>query len=269
MDMRGLKYLCKMCCRPLQYVCFIWVWLSFAACSSETEKFVPKEVFHNDVLVITQIAENTFIHTSFKQTQDFENVPCNGAVMRNQKEVVVFDTPTDTVGAELLMQWINEQLHAKIVAVVPTHFHDDFLGGLEAFHQAHIPSIAQAKTPHLADSLNHTMPNSTFATAKQVQLGDEIIELKYFGPGHTADNIVGYFAHDRVLFGGCLIKEIDASKGYLGDAHVGEWSATVQKIKQAYPDAQIVIPGHGAYGDRALLDYTISLFSSDTQIAPK
>ena len=62
------------------------------------------------------------------------------------------------------------------------------------------------------------------------------------------------------MFGGCLIKELDANKGYLGDANVSEWSATVEKVKKEYPDVKIIVPGHGDYGDKKLLDYTINLF---------
>jgi metallo-beta-lactamase class B len=46
----------------------------------------------------------------------------------------------------------------------------------------------------------------------------------------------------------------------LGDANIAAWSATVEKIKAAYPDVKIVVPGHGQFGDSKLLDYTISLF---------
>lgn len=62
------------------------------------------------------------------------------------------------------------------------------------------------------------------------------------------------------MFGGCLLKELEASKGYLGDANVTTWSATVEKVKREYPNVRIVVPGHGGYGDQKLLDYTISLF---------
>ena len=71
-----------------------------------------------------------------------------------------------------------------------------------------------------------------------------------------------------MLFGGCLIKELEASKGYLGDAYVPQWSETVQRVKEAYPDVKIVIPGHGAYGDTALLNYTIKLFSGQPTAQP-
>jgi metallo-beta-lactamase class B len=74
--------------------------------------------------------------------------------------------------------------------------------------------------------------------------------------------VVGYFEKEQVLFGGCLIKELDATKGYLGDALVGEWSATVGQVKNAYPKLKWVVPGHGKVGDVSLLDYTIQLFST-------
>ena len=93
-------------------------------------------------------------------------------------------------------------------------------------------------------------------------MGDESIIVKFFGEGHTKDNVVGYFPSEHVLFGGCLIKELDASKGYLGDATIAEWSHTVERIKKEYPNLEIVVPGHGEHGDSKLLDYTIQLFKS-------
>jgi metallo-beta-lactamase class B len=71
---------------------------------------------------------------------------------------------------------------------------------------------------------------------------------------------VAYFAKEKVLFGGCLLKELHASKGFLGDAVVADWSRTVMYVKQAFPDVKWVVPGHGQVGDKALLDYTIQLF---------
>jgi metallo-beta-lactamase class B len=44
------------------------------------------------------------------------------------------------------------------------------------------------------------------------------ITAKFFGEGHTKDNVVGYFPSENVMFGGCLVKELNASKGYLGFA---------------------------------------------------
>ena len=87
---------------------------------------------------------------------------------------------------------------------------------------------------------------------------------KQAGSGQLfAYNVVSYFPKENILFGGCLIKELQATKGYLGDANVGEWSSTVEKVKQQYPNVKIVIPGHGKIGGKDLLDFTIKLFETN------
>lgn len=221
--------------------------------------FKPKEVYKSENLIITQISENSFVHTSYKQTTDFGNVPCNGLIVRNNGEAIIFDTPTNDEASKVLIKWTDE-IHVNINAVIPTHFHDDCLGGLYAFHENNIPSYAYNKTIELAKENNLTPPQNSFADTLLLKVGNTYITAKFFGEGHTKDNIVGYFPDEHILFGGCLIKTLGASKGYLGDANITAWSNTVETIKKAYPDAKIVVPGHGKYGNKKLLDYTIKLF---------
>ena len=225
--------------------------------------FKPKEVYKANDLVITQISANAFVHTSFKQTNDFGYVPCNGLIVRNHHEAIVFDTPTNDTTAVSLIRWIKEKLDCNINAIIPTHFHDDCLGGLKAFHENHIPSYAYAKTIALAGENNFVVPQNSFSDSLILKMGTEKITTRFFGEGHTKDNVVGYFPAEAILFGGCLIKEVGASKGYLGDANVDDWSETVEKIKVQYPDVKWVVPGHGTFGNRKLLDYTIRLFEKD------
>lgn len=222
--------------------------------------FKPKEVYKTADLIITQIEENSFEHTSFKQTNDFGYVPCNGLIVRNNGEAIVFDTPTNDTTSAALIKWIRTTLHCNINAIIPTHFHDDCLGGLQAFHDSGIPSYAYFKTIELAKENRFVVPKNSFSDSIVLSVGNESIIVKFFGEGHTKDNVVGYFPSENVLFGGCLIKELDASKGYLGDANIAAWSATVERIKKQYPNVELVIPGHGAYGNKKLLDYTIALF---------
>jgi metallo-beta-lactamase class B len=224
--------------------------------------FKPREVYRSSDLVITQITENSFEHTSFKQTNDFGNVPCNGLIVTNSNEAIVFDTPTNNKSAEELVKWIEETLHCKINAVIPTHFHDDCLGGLKAFVEKGIPSYGYFKTIELAKEQGFVVPGNSFKDSLILPVGKENIIAKFFGEGHTKDNIVGYFPAENILFGGCLIKELKASKGYLGDANIADWSGTVQKVKKEYPHVKVIVPGHGAFGNKKLLDYTIKLFST-------
>ncbi|THV59922.1 CHM family subclass B1 metallo-beta-lactamase [Chryseobacterium candidae] len=228
--------------------------------SQKKENFKAKKVYKSNTLIITQISENSFIHTSFKQTNDFGNVPCNGLVVKDHHEAIVLDTPTNDKSSEELIRWIDEKLNAKIKAIIPTHFHDDSLGGLMAFHKHRIPSYSYTKTIELAQENNFVIPENSFNDAVILQVGNKDVIAKFFGEGHTKDNAVGYFPSENILFGGCLLKELEAGKGYLGDANVSAWSATVEKVKKEYPDVKIAVPGHGDYGDGKLLDYTIALF---------
>ncbi len=240
----------------------IAVSMAILSCSQKKEAFQPKEVYTSKDLVIIQISENSFKHISFLQTNDFGNVPCNGLIVRNSDEAIVFDTPTSNETSAELIEWIKETLHCKINAIVPTHFHNDCLAGLKAFHENEVPSYAYFKTIELAKGSDLVLPQNSFSKPLTLKVGDQDVIVKYFGEGHTKDNVVGYFPSENVLFGGCLIKELDASKGYLGDATIAEWSRTVERIKKEYPNMKIVVPGHGEQGDGKLLDYTIQLFKA-------
>ena len=232
----------------------------YAQTIPSSKAFKPVELYQSDNLIVIQVSENAFVHTSYLQTNDFGNVPCNGMIVRNSNEAIVFDTPTNDSSANELIKFINEKLHCKVNAIVPTHFHSDCLGGLAAFHEQNIPSFANFSTIELTKANHVVNPQNGFKDDLKLSLGKTYAMVKYFGQGHTKDNVVGYFPSENVLFGGCLIKEIDASQGYLGDANVSEWSATVGKVKAAFPQIKWVIPGHGKAGDVSLFDYTIRLF---------
>lgn len=222
--------------------------------------FREKEVYKSDKLVITQISKNTFKHISFLKTQDFGNVPCNGLILRDKNEVIVFDTPTSDSSSSELIKWVGDSLHAKINAVIPTHFHNDCLAGLKVFHDANIPSYANTKTVELAEANRLVVPQNGFKDKLTLPVGNKKAIAQFLGEGHTVDNVVGYFPSENIMFGGCLLKEMNATKGYLGDANVAAWSSTVESVKKEFPNVRLIVPGHGEQGGKELLDYTINLF---------
>ena len=232
---------------------FALLMLSFGAVAQQ-------KLYTSDRLLITTLSENSFVHTSFLQTDDFGKVPCNGLIVRDGNEVAVFDTPTDNPSSQELIRWVQDVLKCKIVAIVPTHFHNDCLGGLAAFHVVGIPSIANEKTIELVTQHQMIVPQKGFSGKLNLQVGAKEVQLRFFGEGHTRDNVVAYFPNEQILFGGCLIKEIGATQGFLGDANVGAWSTTVAAIQSAFPMLKHVVPGHGAAGDARLLEYTRQLF---------
>ena len=216
--------------------------------------------FESESLKIEQLTANTFVHISYLQTDDFGNVPCNGLIVIDNGEAIVYDTPVDDAASKILIKWLKREHRIKVKAVVVTHFHNDCLGGLNAFHKARIPSYASNKTIVFCKVRNLPVATHRFDDYLELKVGNEIVQNEFIGEGHTSDNIIGYFPKDKVLFGGCLIKEVGASEGYLGDANTKEWSNTVNNIIDVYPDVEVVVPGHGKPGGVELLTFTMNLF---------
>lgn len=218
--------------------------------------------YQSQTLSITKISPHIYLHTSFLQTENFGKVPCNGIIVVNGEQAVIFDTPADNESAEELITFFTLKKKVDITAIVATHFHADCVGGLKAFHDHNIRSYSNTRTIDLLKTKEpgSERPKNVFKDSLILKVGKQQVYAGFFGAGHTTDNVVGYFAGDQVLFGGCLIKEKGAQKGNLDDADVMAWPLTVQKVKQRFSEAKVVIPGHGKAGGPDLLDYTIKLF---------
>jgi metallo-beta-lactamase class B len=219
-------------------------------------------IYKTETLEVHKISDHVYTHISFLQTESFGRVACNGMIIINKKQAVVFDTPADNESAAALIEFVREKLNGTIKAVVATHFHADCIGGLKMFHDNKIPSYANQRTIDILQkkAVSPVIPQNGFEQTLTLAVGSEKVYARYFGEGHTRDNCIGYFPKDKAVFGGCLIKEVGASKGNLEDANVYAWPETVSRLKQKYPDARIVIPGHGKSGGTELFDYTINLF---------
>jgi metallo-beta-lactamase class B len=211
-------------------------------------------------LKISPISKNVYTHITYLNTDDYGKVECNGMIYINNNKAIVFDTPTSSTVSDELIKWITEVKKCTIRAVVINHFHEDCLGGLEAFHDSNIPSYSSNKTIALSKANNFVVPQIGFDTELELKLGNKKVINAYFGEAHTKDNIVSYLPSEGVLFGGCPVKSLNASKGYTGDANITEWSTTIRRVKNAFPEIKTIIPGHGKSGDVTLLDYTIQLF---------
>jgi metallo-beta-lactamase class B len=210
-------------------------------------------------LAFYKIKKNTFVHISFLQTQTWGKVGCNSMIYIHKNQAYVFDTPTDNETSEILIKTIEDQ-NIKVKGVVVNHFHNDCLGGLEAFHKKGIKSYASKKTIELAQKDSVTIPQISFKEKLILRIGKKEIVNQYLGEAHTKDNIISFIPSENTMFGGCMVKEINAGKGFLGDANEKEWSNTIRNIKKAFPTAQFIVPGHGKPGGQELLDYTIGLF---------
>ena len=222
-----------------------------------------EHIYQSEDLTVSKLTEKTFVHVSYLSTESFGKVACNGLMVVDGGEAVVIDTPVNDSVASELIRWIREELDSRVKAVVATHFHEDCLGGLTAFHQSGATSYAHDLTIALAKEKEHKVPQQGFADSLEIPVGQEKVLCTFLGEGHTLDNSVCYVPSERVLFGGCLVKATGASEGNLEDANVDAWPATVTGVKHRFSDAAYVVPGHGKPGGSDLLDYTVRLFTKN------
>lgn len=216
--------------------------------------------YTSEILKILPISENVYRHVSYLETENFGKVACNGLIFIKNNEAIVFDTPTHTTESEELLAWLTDEKKAIVKAVVVNHFHIDCLGGLAAFHNHNIPSYANETTIELAKKDSVTLPQIGFKLQNALEIGGATIINKHFGEAHTKDNIISYIPSEEIIYGGCMIKTVNASKGNLEDANMAEWNNTIQNLKESYPNLKVVVPGHGKPGGKELLDYTEKLF---------
>ena len=240
--------------RFLFLTCLIFLYCSRASNTAE-------RTYQSDGLEISRVTDHVYQHVSWLETESFGRVACNGMVVVDGGEALIFDTPATEASTSELLRWVEREVGARVKAVVPTHFHADCVAGLPVLAAAGVPAYAGMRTlERLRQDSFAVLPEHGFHEQLRLRAGDVAVETSYLGEGHTRDNVVAYVPADGVLFGGCLIKAEGAGKGNLDDANVVEWPRTVGRVREAYGDAKVVIPGHGERGGVGLLDYTVALF---------
>ena len=246
----------------MKYLSTFFFLVIVKVCLSQTPE-KKNEILIAEGLSVIKLTDNIYQHVSDLQTTDFGKVKCNGLIYINNSDAIICDTPTNNELSEHLIEWLKKtDPRLKIKAVIINHFHADCLGGLRTFHEAGIPSYSHERTRTLLVSKGDTtnMPKNFFSTNLEIKVGGKTIINYYLGEAHTRDNIITWIPSESTIFGGCMVKSMNAGKGNLADANVEAWPGTIEKIKSTCPTAKIVVPGHGDAGGKELLDYTITLF---------
>ncbi|NOX95384.1 MAG: subclass B1 metallo-beta-lactamase [Alphaproteobacteria bacterium] len=209
---------------------------------------------------LEKIAEGVWIHKSYEVIKPWGPILSQGLVIKTDTGLILVDTAWGDDDTEILLEMISKETGELPAATVVTHAHQDKMGGMDALHEAGIETFAHAFT-------NEDAPKRGLTPAKTIVLENSTqstvtdgVTLFYPGAGHTRDNIVVYYAPAKILFGGCLIRPGDSNNlGNTADGDVANWAKAVRKVAAQFPEAEIIIPSHGAAGGRELLDHTIAL----------
>lgn len=229
--------------------------LAFASLPAEqVPKIAPgfalpnMERLSNDVY-IAKIASDLWIYTTVGKLQDGSLYAANGALVEDGKNSILIDPGWNPEQAEILLNWAHNTLKHPVAKAYVTHFHSDRLGGTAALEKRHIPVFAMQITIELAGKSNQPVPDHSIELPSVPASIGKGAMILFPGAGHTKDNVVVYFPKDRVLFGGCFIKAGNATGlGNITDADLRAWPDSIKRMQAAFPEADVVIPGHGPMG---------------------
>lgn len=240
-----------------------WIFIAvilFWGCSHSSSLYI----YESSNLKIRQLGSHTYQHISYLAYKG-KPVGCNGVFAIFDKDVIIIDSPTNDKATGELLDFIDKEFSPVKKMAIPNHFHVDCTGGMNVMEARDVDLYAFQKTLELMEDQGLAEKINAFDPSFEIKLGDGEgrVITKYFGPAHTMDNTVSYILPDSILFGGCMMKSLNAGKGNIADADTLQWSNTVSRIKEdSFGKAKLVVPGHGAVGGTELLDYTIQMFEN-------
>lgn len=210
---------------------------------------------------VTKLSDKAYLYTAWADMGSWGRIGSNGLIVVNKGEAFLVDTPVDEAETIQLVDWIESALKAKVVGFVPGHWHDDCVGGLDYLNKQNVKTYANKLTNQILEEKGEPQAKYSFADSTTLTLNGLAIECHYLGGGHATDNIVVWLPSEKILFGGCMLKDCKTTGlGNTADAApLQEWLETVCAVEARFPQAKIVIPGHGEVGGMEVVKHTANV----------
>jgi len=213
---------------------------------------------------ITPLTKNFYVCTSYGYPDDKSPAyPANSLFAVTDKGIVLINTPWGEEQTQQLVDSVKQRFNKKIIFCVGTHFHDDCVAGFDVLKKQGAKTYTSQQTYTLAKKENNELPQYTFTADTTFNIAGIMLQTYYPGAGHTQDNIVVWLPQDKILFGGCLVKSLEAdNKGFTGDADLKQWPASIKAVQTRFKNARYVIPGHlGWQGGLKQLNHTLRILN--------
>lgn len=190
-----------------------------------------------------------------------EGDPNAGAIIGDESVLIIEALATPAM-AEDLIRRVREVTDKPIKHLVLSHYHAVRVLGASAYHASEIIMSVDTRDlvvergqqdydselgrfPRLfrgAESIpGLTWPTITFSGKMSLWLGSREVQLLQLGAGHTKGDTVIWLPQERVLYSGDLVEY--GATPYTGDAYLGDWPTTLDKLAALQPEA--VVPGRG------------------------
>jgi len=222
----------------LAFVCFLLAFAPSAAAPAVTLTHLTGGVY---------VAEDTFYARE------------NSVVYVGRDHVTVVGATWTPDTAKLLVAEIRKVTDRPVTEVIDTNHDLDRAGGNAYFRSIGARIVAIDLTRDLlakdgAASIVEmrkfspdypdvpiVLPDVTYPGDFTLQ--DGAVRGLYLGPSHKPDDIFVYFPEEKVLYGGCVLKE---KLGNMAGADLVEYPKTLRKLKALHLDIRTIIGGHYA-----------------------
>ena len=140
--------------------------------------------------------------------------------------------------AEICVAGLKQRAPKGIAMLINTHHHGDHTGGNRAYGVSKIVAHENCLKSHRATTEKtadqQAYATTTFKDTWSEKFGDETIEARYFGPGHTGGDAVIHFQRANVMHMGDLLfnrahPNIDRAQG----ARIDNWITDPRDGRQA------------------------------------
>lgn len=237
--------------------------LLFAALLAFASTTSSAQIQISDNVELIKLSENAYIHVSYIKSEQWGRIGANGLLLIDGQQAFLFDSPWNNEQTECLYNWVVDSMHLSITGFIPNHWHEDCMGGLEFLHEKQVKSYANQVTIELAMENNLPVPQIAFTDSLILTMGNTSIECYFLGAAHSMDNVVVWIPDQKILFPACMVKSMRSRNlGNTADGDVYAYPETLRELLKRFPDAKIVIPGHGQYGGMELIEHTLQLCQS-------
>lgn len=218
-------------------------------------------------VTLSKIADNVWVHTTNYTLPGQNPIPSNGLVVVDGEDVILIDGAWGELATLSLLEKVKAETGIAVTKMVVTHHHMDRTAGVDAAEWQGIQVFTHPDTPVLAAKSGFPVPNTSVAGLKAPKSRTKVgsVEVAYPGHGHSQENLVVYIPEAGVLYAGCTVRGAGVkSLGNISDADLTKWTESLQWVKATYPEAKIVVPGHGKGANLSLVDATLALINAET-----
>jgi glyoxylase-like metal-dependent hydrolase (beta-lactamase superfamily II) len=249
-----------------------WVALLFCQACLAQKSATPVE------MRVQKISEHAYYVQGLSEvgSASNHNFISNAGFVITPEGVLVVDALGSPELAERLKQEIAKITPLPIRVLVLTHYHADHIYGLQVFKAAgaHVIAHEAAKEylnsetaklrlqtsrkelwPWIDDNTHLVAADEWINAAKTFELGGFQFLIQPVGFSHTPEDVVVYFAQEKVLFSGDLVFRNRIP--YVGQANSRHWIEALKDLSQF--DVQFMVPGHGAISTHPAQDIQLTM----------